>query len=302
MVTRHIVFALVNALLLAVLAGCVGFEAERDALGQRRATLDAQVGRTFTNAALFKPDPTFSASGSLENTLAPIVLQERLGQSDTGLGVQNRFGALEVEGIDLERPAIYVRAGEVQIHGLAHAQMTYLWCYRPDPASGNPQVRGVRLTLNSAGEPVLWEPLSPEPSVRVFFVAESLERAAAAEHGAPLPGRRFAVERSAVETPDVFVARLIDDGPIPMGPMVYVEARANAISTVLCRCMPAQVGHIVENAFYELLPVESLPETPDFLDPDATAAARGLRALIVPESPSGGDRNEGQILRLPRTF
>jgi hypothetical protein len=123
-----------------------------------------------------------------------------------------------------------------------------------------------------------------------------LERAAAAEHGPPLRGRRFAVERSAAETPDVLVARLIDDGPIPMGPMVYVEAQANLISTVLCRCMPAQVRHIVENNFYELLPVQSLPETPDFLNPDAAKAVQVLRALVE----GGGDL--GQVLRLPRTF
>jgi hypothetical protein len=201
-----------------------------------------------------------------------------------------------VEGIDIERPAIYVHPGEVQIQGKAHPQMTYLWCYRPEPMSGHPEVRGVRLTLNSAGEPVLWEVLSAGTLARLFFVAESLERVAAAEHGPPLAGRRFSVERSAEETPDVLVARLIDDGPIPMGPMVYIAAQANAISTVLCRCMPAQVRHIVENTFYELLPVEGLPETPNFLNPDAAKAVQVLRALVE----GGGDL--GQVLRLPRTF
>lgn len=287
-----------RGLLLALTLGCASPQSAPETVEPRRAKLDVQVNRPFTNAALFKP---YSAPfASQIHTLAPLVIQEIARLSPAQEKARGRFGTVDAERIDLDRPAIYVRQGEVLIHGQAHVQVGYAWCYQLPP--GKPQVRGVRLTLNAGGEPVLWEPLSPEASEPVFYVAESLERAAAALHGPPLPGRRFSIERSATEQSSVLVARLIDDGPVPMGPMVYAEAKDNMISTILCRCMPAQVSHIVENQFYELLPIESLPDTAECRTADTSAAAKALRALLAGQPLIDPAHGPERLLRLPQAF
>ena len=77
--------------------------------------------------------------------------------------------------------------------------------------------------------------------------------------GDPLPGRRFSIERAADEAPDVVVARIIDDGPVPMGPYVYLNAPpSRAVTTVLCRCSPSQVEAFIETRHYDLLPLETI--------------------------------------------
>lgn len=287
-----------RGLLLALTLGCASPESEPQTVAHRRANLDVQVNRPFTNAVLFKPHPAPFASQI--HTLAPLIIQENARLSPSQEKARDRFGAVDIERIDLDRPAVYVQQSEVLINGHAHVQVGYAWCYRLP--TGKPQVRGVRLILNSSGEPVLWEPLAPEMNERVFFVAESLERAAVAVHGSSLPQRRFAIERSTAERPDVLVARLIDDGPVPMGPMVYVQAEDNLISTILCRCMPAQVSHIVENHFYELLPIESLPDAAECRTADTAAAAKALRALLTAQPPNDPAHGPERLLRLPQSF
>ncbi|MHC1763303.1 MAG: hypothetical protein AB9869_03205 [Verrucomicrobiia bacterium] len=287
-----------QGLLLALTLGCATPQSAPETISLRRARLDVQVNRPFTNAALFKPHP--APFPSQIHTLAPLVIQEIARSSPSQEKARGRFGAVNAERIDLDRPAVYVQQGEVLISGQAHVQVGYAWCYQLPP--GKPQVRGMRLTLNSSGEPVLWEPLSPEASEPVFYVAESLERAAAARRGPPLPGRRFSIERSATEQSTVLVARLIDDGPVPMGPMVYVQAEDNMISTILCRCMPAQVSQIVENQFYELLPIESLPDAAECRTDDTAAAAKALRALLAGQPPNDPALGPERHLRLPQPF
>ena len=59
--------------------------------------------------------------------------------------------------------------------------------------------------------------------------------------------------------PDVVVARIIDDGPVPMGPYVYLNALpSRAVTTALCRCSPSQVEAFIETRYYDLRPLETL--------------------------------------------
>ena len=78
-------------------------------------------------------------------------------------------------------------------------------------------MQGIRITLNSAGQPAIWEVLADGSGAELIFVSQSLEAAALAEFGKPLPGRRYAIERSVEEAPSVVVARVIDDGPMAHG-------------------------------------------------------------------------------------
>ena len=201
---------------------------------------------------------------ALEMTFAPLLVQEVVAGEG---GDPNPFGAwVTVDRsrarIDSERPTLYATAVTKGIDGTDHEQVVYIWRY---PASDGArrcisrEGRGVRITLGLDGFPLVWEVLSTDARTTVLFVAESLEQAARRQFGDPLLGRRFAVERAADETPDVVVARIIDDGPVPMGPYVYLNAPPDrAVTTVLCRCSPSQVEEFIQTQYYDLVPLETI--------------------------------------------
>ncbi|MFH1109147.1 MAG: hypothetical protein V1790_08145 [Planctomycetota bacterium] len=95
--------------------------------------------------------------------------------------------------------------------------------------------------------------------------------------------------------PDVVVARLIDDGPAPMGPYVYLNAPpGRAVTTVLCRCSPSQVEAFIETRYYDLVPLETI-------DPSSGELMRWAATLVHGEllRPVPG-KSLGRILRWPR--
>lgn len=300
MIARPVIQGMVFVAFVTTLLGCASSRKPLDAPSRLRERLDRQIEITFDNGVLFKPD--FVHLDTLISTLAPLIIQETVVQEASQPSEPDGFGAVELAGIDRRRPVIYAHEGTTTLNGQIHTQVAFGWCYPAERSkAGRPRVRGVRMTLNSSGEPVIWEALADEGETSVLFVAGSLEQATLAQHGPPLPGRRFSSERSVRERPDVLVARVIDDGPIPMGPIVYTRAKAQTISTVLCRCMPAQVRNIVGNYPFELLPVDSLPD-PEFLrDDEASRASNTLRALVAADGDGEGNSLESR-LRLPDQF
>ena len=102
--------------------------------------------------------------------------------------------------------------------------------------------------MNVKGEPMIYEVLN-NSSTRTIFITENLEGAAQAEFGSPLPNRRFTIERAVTDTPAVHIPNLISDGPIPLGPMIYLSSTGE-VATVACRCMPSQVQEVIATAEY----------------------------------------------------
>ncbi len=232
----------------------------------------ARMARSFARARLYKPrEPGL---GGLEQTLAPLIVDERL----EGFPVTefSDLAALtppfENRKQDLAHPSpgrmtVYTTTTTTKTGGLQLDQVAYLWWYLRSNESDDDQRttvgRGVRVVLGPDGFPVAWEALQEDRGQRVFYVAHSVEQAAAEQFGDPLPGRRFSVERSIEETPDIMVARALDDGPVPMGPYVYVAASPDRdITTLLCRCMPSQMDSVEETDYYDLEPIESLNAKP----------------------------------------
>ena len=113
------------------------------------------------------------------------------------------------------------------------------------------------MTLNSSRLPVIWEVLADSSGADIIYVSQSIEAAALREFGPPLPGRHFAVERSTSDAPRVVVARVIDDSPAPMGPIVYLQAGTSDVSTIICRCMDAQAKRLVGTAQFRLIASKS---------------------------------------------
>lgn len=153
------------------------------------------------------------------------------------------------------RPQIFFQAGRTTWKGKQFEQITYWWTYpeRSRRSRGGLPAQGVRITLNSAGRPVIWEVLADTSGAQVIFAAQSLEAQAVREFGASLEGRRFAVERSLTDTPNTGVARVIEDGPVTMGPIIYLRAGTRAVTTVICRCMKAQARELAGQQEYELV-------------------------------------------------
>jgi hypothetical protein len=254
----------------------------------------------FASADFFKPIET--GSEDLAFKMAPLILQEVKPAKDA-ITTRDLFGSLSVSngllGLDVSRPAIYFEADAARIHDRDYARFTYLWCYSVEPA-GAPglALQGVRLTLNLSGQPVVWEVLSDPSGAELIFVSESLEAAARAEFGGPLPGRRFAIERSQGDASRIVVPRILVDGPVPMGPTVYLAGGNRSATTVLCRCMPAQARTLLTTHPYHL---EPLSLTGAYALPAQARARAKFPTAFWPGDPRDAARLE-RCLRLPRGF
>ena len=269
----------------------------------------------FVEAAFFKPaEPKTKDIGF---ALAPLILQQ-IDAAKEPLSLAAQFGTLTMSNgasvIDQSHSAIYWEVDAVQIEGKAHARLSYLWCYSAGPHESNPAqitnnaspggaellspLQGIRITLSAAGQPAIWELLADSTKAHLFFVSQNLEAAAMAEFVKPLPGRRYALERSVAEAPDVVVARVIDDGPVVAGPIVYLNAGTRDVSTLICRCMAAQARKLLATSTYDLLPFYSVATNSLILQ--ARSVLQDRAAFWPGEHPV--EHRLEKSLRLPQTF
>jgi hypothetical protein len=272
----------------------------------------ARAAVHFTNALFYKPSERDAEQLSFK--LAPLLIQEAPSPYEQSgqLGITNaparpckgvcRVGALMAGGsrakLDLSRPTIYFYTDAIQIKDKTHARFAYFWC------SGDPRlstyatgVQGVRLTLDSSGRPVIWEILRDPSGLDVIFIAESVDAAARAQFGPPVPGRKYAVERSPSEAAKTVVARVVDDGPMPMGPILYLADDVQTLATLICRCMPAQATTLLKTATYELRNADLEPARA-LLDRVIAAVKQPVFRVGQPEPSAAIEKR----LRLPDAF
>ncbi|NOT02750.1 MAG: hypothetical protein HOP29_19275 [Phycisphaerales bacterium] len=225
----------------------------------RRAALYERTDDWFPSADFWKP-PEDGVEGVPEG-MFPLIVEAcpDVGSGVTSFGrvVESLDGAC---GVDLLRPTVYAAASTMVRDGVVHEQQLFMWFYAADDASPSAGIRasGLRVTMNPEGSPMVWEVISRNDDGAMVFVAQSLEDAAADEFGVPLPGRRFSIEGDVSAAPDAVVARVLADGPVPMGPFVYLDA-GRRVSTVICRCMPSQADSFRETANYEIESLQALP-------------------------------------------
>ena len=179
-------------------------------------------------------------------------------------------------------------------------RFTYLWCYSTDNPAGDPPalgIQGVRITTDASGAPVIWEILADQSGLDLIFVAESLEAAAKKQWGKAQPGRRFTMEQTRRKAPRALVARVIADGPVPMGPIVYLQCESRKVSTLVCRCMPAQAKSLLTSSVYQLKPIQA--ENSDLLLQMLRDSLK-LRTAFWPGTKDSPTLDKK--LRLPKTF
>ena len=199
---------------VALAAGCA--ETPRIDL---RAVYD-RTDRDFDSAVMFRPD---DAHADLPGFLmAPLIV---------------------IENGEARRPAPEVSYEETE-NG-----WTYRW---KDPLTDH--VQGLRVTLGEDGFPLAHEVLHDSSGARLLFIDIGLEEQAGERFGPPLDSRRYAVERSVEETPDVAVGGLLEPGSTPLGPFVYLWEETHDVNVVLCRCMAPRVYDIKDSIPYVLTP------------------------------------------------
>jgi hypothetical protein len=192
----------------------------------------------FSSANLFKPDSSSPHTNSLQ--FAPFIAQEIVSDGSSAASNEAPF-------------KVYFRRETALIGDHTQDQLTYVWLRRAAAAS-EARLTGLRITLDSTGLPVIWECLGDSSGAEILIVSQSLEDIAHGTFGLPLAGRRHAIERGADAGPSVVVARVIENSPAPMGPIVHLRANGD-VATVICRCMPPQFRRVVTEQEYELVPM-----------------------------------------------
>ena len=256
----------------------------------------------FAEAVFEKP--LEGGSTELSSQLAPLIIQEVKEDDRAAVVGRDQFGSLSFThgtlALDAARPAVYASIDAAQLNGKLHARLTYLWCYSLEPSRPGAELamQGIRITLDAAGNPAVWEVLAEDSGAELIFASQALESAAAAQFGKPLRGRRYALERSVSQAPRVIVARVLEDAPVAMGPIVYLRAGTRSVSTVICRCMPAQVKRLAATRAYRLQFCPAASADPLLLSARIRA---GSQTAFWPGDEPAANRLE-RCLRLPGEF
>lgn len=220
----------------------------------------------FDVALLIKPrEPSMPG---FEVHLAPLLVYE-LSDSDKP-GPFAPLGALYIDSngtpaVDLALPTVYLEEGEVPIGNRSYPSMTFRWYHHRDPGQTNMiEEVGLRIIHDDDGYALLMEVAQSihqdalNHAVRLFFAAESVELEAREKIGPPAPGRRYALESSLEDAPYAIVAKVIGDGPVPMGPFVYLSNHPQRVTTLLCRCSASQMNEVADTLEYDLAPFDTV--------------------------------------------
>lgn len=198
----------------------------------------------FSTGILYKPNQDSAQSDAVR--FAPLIL---LNAEHAECAVEN---------------AVWTTSGLQERPAQRCMRVDYGWQVRcPSPGSATVEGYGLSIALGSDGFPLWaraarWSNGRFEPET--VFVSRSLEAAAIARYRSPAPGRAYVIERSLDEAPDQVVAGILEDGPVPMGPYVYIDPLRSGVVTIVCRCSPSQVGSITTTAAYEPLDETSYVE------------------------------------------
>lgn len=225
------------------LAGCAAPGPAGLDLAARRAQAEAD----FARAVLLKPATDSPLDEAL--TYAPILV-EAVATPPVDAPVDS----------DLPQRAVYAGEMTAELRAAPYRQWVYWWWYPADAGSAA-EARAwcwLRITLDSRDLPVIWETLSSRDRFISVYVAQSLEDAARRQFAAPEPGCRFVVERAGAAQTRIGLVRVLSEGPVPMGPMVYLDAN-HQVTSVICRCMPSQVRDVAATGWFTLEPAETAP-------------------------------------------
>lgn len=191
--------------------------------------------KVFDHAVAWAPHVS---SDAFADRLAPVIVMEWPEKRDYPADY-DRFGEVYLTGrpddirvnINASHPLIYWYASEAKVRDRRHRQYTYVWWFpeRPpmkdgDPVAGSIDGDTLRITLDSAGRPGVFEVVQSCGCGHLVYVSRRVEEDAKKEFGGVEPGKRLAVERSTKTRRDLIVSGCVDVPDDGVRPVVYIVA------------------------------------------------------------------------------
>lgn len=212
-----------------------------------------------------------SDSTSMDPYQAPILYRE----SGTG-GLQ--LGALE--SLELRDGNAQIRTDQPTIYHHEYERdgrivRSFLW-FVEGKVANSVDLQGLRIWLDTSGDPWLYEVLADRSGQRQFYVSRSVEEELGLE---ALPGRVHAAESNDPEGVNALVVGLVTQGQEPLGPIVYWDRSSGDVLNLHCRCTSSAITNIERTIEYELKPWSSTSEE--------------LRAILLANLPGGWVTEEG---------
>ena len=178
-------------------------------------------------------------------------------------------------------PAIYAIYQKLKIGTTEHVQLTYTAWYPAHPRMKLVDLEAadidscvLRVTLNTANVPLFYETIAACGCFHKVFVADQVEKAAAAAFGPPEQGKKFSVERTLGDDIDWEVAGIVKESADRLGrPVVFLKAGDHKVigmgNAARLRLPPGNLQHPYTLADYSELyavPVAGTTEKAPFFD------------------------------------
>ncbi len=261
----------------------------------------AKADKEFDRIAIWRPAE--SDGVDLITRYAPILSIEwpvnrrhdanfdRIGE----VSLSEKHQRIEVR-IDPAEPTVYSYVTAAKIHGRRLRQLNYVWWFseRPeisthDPVAGHIDGSMLRITLDSNDIPIFVESSLNCGCAHEVFVSDRIESAAREAFGAPLSGKRFAVEKSVPGMHDVVVIDTFDSQQGLVHPFVMSSAGYHEVLQISFDASATNHAQfIAEDASYQLAEYSTL---------DALPLGDGMASMFGPDGlVHNAGRPEGYLL------
>lgn len=277
------------------------------------AIIYEKAERHFQRVAFYKPGK--SAADHPEN-LAPFFIVERPAVDRAvkpGIPIAGFSCAPCTCRLAPTEPTVFFGTEPIEIGKMSFDSLIFAWFSERNEDEGRVvRLSALRIVLGHDDFPIVYRVEIKERGNQGgkteddwFFVTTTFEEQARDIFGAPLEGRRFSVERSLEQADNVAVPNVLEVGPIPMGPYVYLD-HGGAVTTLRCRCSASQFDEVVETLPYKLAPIEHLKvhnavdsgegrtfpaDLPDTAEVAGRAFTRALRWPFDPPKEEKPDEN-----------
>lgn len=226
---------------------------------QVRQQLYTRGLQTVERVLYFKPHP--EGHDPIDVQLAPLMLRDgRNASADAA-------------------PEVRFLTNTVTLGNQRFEQRTFEWFV--DRSARRRVVQSVRLTFDAAGLPAIWEVRHDPSGAEIIWVSQKFEIGAAAQFGKPLAGRVLSAARSTADAPRFVEGGIVDDGPMPMGPMLYVAADGTVLS-IACRCSAFEARSLEDRGTYRLRRATNSAQ--GRIDDDWFDPARLEKRLRIPDA------------------
>ncbi len=250
----------------------MGIEKEESLLAEKCLY---KVKKTFDRIAIWRPNQT--DGDTLIARYAPIIGVEWPANRRYDAN-SDRIGAVKLSAnrdrievhIDPAEPAVYAHTSQAKVNGRVYQQLNYVWWFPERPAmtvrdlgAGHIDGSMIRITLDSDGQPIFVESSLNCGCAHEVFVSGGVESAARNAFGAPLDGKRFAVEKSVSGKHDVVVIDTFDVGPNASHPLVLSSAGYHDVYQIKFNASETiDSTEIAEEASYRVLDYATLDRLP----------------------------------------